>query len=630
MPKPIQAEYQERLDRLTGILADIVDHADQQSLVRCPYKNVSDECTAAFGCQNQRKSTGNGSKTLICTANDKLDYRTAWESDPNAVIEAKNRMGTERQSGDRTQSVNNFGKTLFDLADDLARQVPTSCGRSGICHECIVEVTRGQEAMSTRTDSESFLQGNYRLACQAVVEQENNDVEFSLLRREPKILTGGYENKIDVDAMVCREGNQVLYDGKKIDRYRGHMYGLAIDLGTTTIVMDLVDLETGETIQLSSFENPQRFGGSDVMNRISYDGQNKDELWKAVVNTINFEIESLAASLHFSSMEIYEVVVVGNSTMRDILFRLDVQGIGQKPYKSLTEHELLAGKRSSTALNSSGRRLGIRVNRSARVYSPPLIASHVGADITAGLGLMDFANTDETVMVVAGGTNTEVVISHAGRMLTASCPAGPAFEGGLIKFGMPGYEGAIDSIRISDEGFDYTTIGGKAPQGLCGSGLIDLLAELRRHERMTEKGVFADKRQFEFKLFPDHHITFSREDASNLAQAKAANYCGQLILMRHLGLTASDIDKLYLAGGFANYVDVQNAIEIGFLPPVPEERIEKIGNSAARGAREILLSRNKRKAAEDLVRDIEHVELETTPDFFELFVDGCQFKPMTF
>jgi uncharacterized 2Fe-2S/4Fe-4S cluster protein (DUF4445 family) len=628
MSKPSQADYQERRDRLTGILSDIVDQADRQSLVRCPYKNKSDECTAAFACQNQRKSKTNGSKVLLCAADDKLDYRSAWESDPNAVIEAKNRLGNERQSAGQTSSPDNFGKTLFDLADELARQVPTSCGRGGICHECIVEVTQGETALSAKTEAESFLLGNYRLACQAVIEQANTDVEFSLLRREPKILTGGYENPVELDAMVCRKGDQVLYDGKKIDRYRGHLYGLAIDLGTTTIVMDLIDLESGETIQLSSFENPQRFGGSDIMNRISYDGQHKDELWKAVVNTINFEIESMAATLQFSTSEIYEIVVVGNSTMRDILFRLDVQGIGQKPYKSITEHELIKGERETTSLNASSRRLGIKINRSARVYSPPLVASHVGADITAGLGLMDFANTDETVMLVDVGTNTEVVISHAGRMLTASCPAGPAFEGGLIKFGMPGYDGAIDSIRISGEGYDYTTIGEKAPQGLCGSGLIDLLAELRRHDRMTKKGVFADKRQFEFKLFPDHHITFSREDASNLAQAKAANYCGQLILMRHMGLAPSDIDKLYLAGGFANFVDVQNAIEIGFLPPVPEDRIEKIGNSAARGAREILLSRKKREAAEELVKDIEHIELETTPDFFELFVDGCQFKPM--
>jgi uncharacterized 2Fe-2S/4Fe-4S cluster protein (DUF4445 family) len=626
--KPNQAEYQKRLDRLTGIFSDIVIQADQQSLERCPYKNMRDECTAMFGCRNQRKKLSKGAKVLLCVGDGKLDYRTAWETDPEAVNDVKKQLQAGSQATDSHQDSHVPGKTLFDYADQLDRQVPTSCGRSGLCHECIVEVHRGAEALSPRTEAESFLQGDYRLACQAVIEESRADIDFSLLRRVPKILDRGRHRKVRLDAMVTRQGDAVLYDGKRIDRYRGHLYGLAIDLGTTTVVIDLVDLESGDTIQLSAFENPQRFGGSDVMNRISYDGQNKDELWKAVVNTINHEIEYMAEQLGFSRKEIYEIVLVGNSTMRDICFRLDVQGIGQKPYKSLTEHEMLQGKRDTTTLNSSSRRLGLKVNPGARVYSPPLVASHVGADISSGLGAIDFAANDETVMLVDVGTNTEVVIRHQGRMLTASCPAGPAFEGGLIKYGMPGYDGAIDSIQISGDGFDYTTIGNAEPKGLCGSGLIDLLAELRRHEQMTEKGVFADKRQFELMLVPERGITFSRQDASNLAQAKAANYCGQFIVMRHLGLNPADIDRLYLAGGFANFIDIGNAIDIGFLPGVPEARIEKIGNAAAQGAREILLSREKRRAAEEIVRNIEHIELETTPDFFEIFVEGCQFKPM--
>ncbi len=171
-------------------------------------------------------------------------------------------------------------------------------------------------------------------------------------------------------------------------------------------------------------------------------------------------------------------------------------------------------------------------------------------------------------------------------------------------------------------------IGGGVAEGFCGSGLIDLLAELRRHDLMTPKGVFVDKKQFEMTIVPEKNITFSREDASNLAQAKAANYCGQLILMQQFGVTPEQIDRLYLSGGFANYVDINNAIEIGFLAPVPIERIEKVGNAAIQGAREVLLSRKKRADIEALVKRIEHIELETQPDFFDAFVEGCQFKPM--
>ncbi|MDP6701892.1 MAG: ASKHA domain-containing protein, partial [Candidatus Latescibacteria bacterium] len=225
------------------------------------------------------------------------------------------------------------------------------------------------------------------------------------------------------------------------------------------------------------------------------------------------------------------------------------------------------------------------------------------------------------------GTNTEVVIAHEGRLVAASCPAGPAFEGGGITYGMPGYRGAIESIRWQNDSWRYSTIGDLAPAGLCGSGLIELLAELRRHDMMTPKGVFADK-QRQLDLVPEASITFSRLDASNLAQAKAANYCGQYIVLRALGLHPEQVQTLHLAGGFANYVDVDAAIEIGFLAPVPRQRIAKVGNAAAQGAREVLLSRTARAHIEDLVRKIDHIELETTPDFFELFVEGCQFKPM--
>jgi uncharacterized 2Fe-2S/4Fe-4S cluster protein (DUF4445 family) len=520
------------------------------------------------------------------------------------------------------------GKTVFDYADELRVQVPTSCGRTGICHECVVEIQEGMEALSPRGAAESFLRDNYRLACQAWVENPKVDVRFALLRRCPKILTESRGKLLELDPPVTREGEKVLCDGEPIDRFRGHLYGLAVDLGTTTIVVELVNLETGESVYVSSFENPQRFGGSDVMRRISYDGGPfRGELQKAVINALNQGIREMTRQLNFTRQEIYEIVIAGNSTMRDLFFGLDVQSIGQRPYKSIVEHEYLEGKRASTTLLEEARRLGIQASPKARVYGLPLVASHVGADAAADLLAIDMESQREVVMLVDVGTNTEVVVGHAGKMLSASCPAGPAFEGGLVKYGMPGYDGAIESIRLIDGSFTYETIGGVKPQGICGSGLIDLLAELRRSGRMTPKGVFANK-LYEIPIVPEQGITLSREDASNLAQAKAANYCGQFIVLRQFGVNPGDITRLYLAGGFANYVNVRNAIEIGFLAPVPEDRIVKIGNASVQGAKEVLLSKRKRQSLENLVKRIEHVELETTGDFFEVFVEGCQFKPM--
>lgn len=527
-----------------------------------------------------------------------------------------------------------LGKTIFDFADDLAVEVPTSCGRNGKCHECVVEIISGMEALNAASEPESFLRGNYRLACQAVVERTDTEIHFAPLRRQPRILTLG-QNKthLDLDPMVTRRGLDVLYDGKVIDQYRGYLYGLAVDLGTTTVVIDLVDLETGDSLDRLSFENPQRFGGSDVMHRISYDGgPHRGELQKAIVTAINRSIRNLSRARKFPRRAIYEIIVAGNSSMRDLLFGLDIQSIGQKPYKSSIEHEYLEGKRLSTELVENAWELGLRAHRETRLYGLPLIGSHVGADAAACLTAIDMASVEgEVVMMVDVGTNTEVVIGNAKRMVAASCPAGPAFEGGLVTYGMPAYDGAIESLKFCPESgdFDYVTVGGVPPEGLCGSGLVDLIAELRRHDRMTPKGVFQpDKRQNEITVVPENGITFSRADGSALAQATAANYCGQFIAMQNFGIDPESISKLYLAGGFANYVDVKNAIEIGFLAPVSVERIVKVGNAAIDGARELLLSRRQRKRLRALVKNIEHIELESTSDFFDIFVEGCQFTPM--
>ena len=521
------------------------------------------------------------------------------------------------------------GRTVFDYADELAVQVPTSCGRSGVCHECIVEIKRGLEALSPRSEAEDFLRENFRLACQATIQNPDIDVEFALLRRRPKILTRAAPTAaVELDPLVTRAGDKVLYDGAVIDDYRGHLYGLAIDLGTTTIVIELVDLETGAVACLASLENPQRFGGSDIMHRISYDSsQYQGELHKSVIREVNYELKEMYRVLGISRHQIYETVLVGNSTMRELFFNLDVQSIGQRPYKSLVEQEYLAGKRQTTALIELAHRLGLLTHPKARIFGAPLVASHVGADVVADLVAIDIASQRDPVMLVDVGTNTEVVVGHAGRLLAASCPAGPAFEGGLIKYGMTAGDGAIEALQLNGGAWKYRAIGEVPPTGICGSGLIDLLAELRRHGRMTPKGVFADK-QRELPIVPEHGITFSRLDASNLAQAKGANYCGQFIVLRQFGVCPADISRLYLAGAFANYINVRNAIEIGFLAPVPEDRIVKVGNASMAGARQMLLSRRKRRAIEELVKGIEHIELEMTPDFFDVFVEACQFKPM--
>ena len=525
--------------------------------------------------------------------------------------------------------------SLFDFADSLSIRVPTSCGRTGECHECIVEVRRGASALTPLTESENFLRGNYRLACQALVADPSADIEFSVLRRQPRILTSGTRRDVELNPAYVRgdDGENVVFNGPEgpvtVDTFRQAIYGIAADLGTTTVVLNLVDLESGETVYTASFENPQRFGGSDIMNRISYDGgPDAGELQAVMVSSINFEIGEMVRALKIRRRQIYEIVAVGNTTMREIFFGIDVQSIGTRPYKSSVEDEFRASKRPTTALSATAARLGLRIHPKATVYGGPLIASHLGADVAADLLALGMEDRTDPVILVDVGTNTEVVVGYNGKLLAASCPAGPAFEGGEVTYGMPGYDGAIEKVAINDRGLaESTVIGDVEPIGICGSGLIDLLAELRRTGMMDELGKFDDG-SGEYEFSESNNLTLSRADISALAQAKAANYCGQAIVLREYGLPIDEFEKLYLAGGFANYVDASNAIDIGFIANMPLDRVEKIGNAALEGATIMLLSTPKREEIEKLTATIEHVELETAPDFFDFFVEGCLFKPM--
>ena len=520
------------------------------------------------------------------------------------------------------------GKTIFDYADTLKVRVPTSCGRSGECHECIVEVRRGMDALSPPTAAEEFLRDNYRLACQATVVDADADVEFAVLRRQPRILTDSIRRSVEPGPLTVRRGDDVYFRDERIDSYRGQIYGLAIDLGTTTVVLNLVDLETGQVLNTASFENPQTFGGSDIMNRISYDGGPfRGELQQVMLSAINFEIGEMSRQLGFHRRSIYEVVAVGNSTMRDIFFGIDVQPIGQKPYKSRIEEELERGERETTSLAVKASDLGLRLFPKANVYGGPLVGSHLGADVAADLLAVGMDEEEDVVMLVDVGTNTEIVVGNRHKMMAASCPAGPAFEGGKITYGMPGYDGAVEAIEIVDGAVEYRTIGNLEPQGICGSGLVDLLAELRRTGKMNELGVFADGAN-EFYFVKDKNMSLSRPEISALAQAKSANYCGQWIVLRRYGVPLEGIARLYLAGGFANYVNVKNAVNIGFIANMPVQKVVKVGNAALEGATLMLISAEMRRRVEEMVRRIEHVELETTPDFFEIFVDGCMFNPM--
>ncbi len=525
------------------------------------------------------------------------------------------------------------GLSLFDQAESLGIDVPTSCRKQGKCKECMVEIVEGMDFLSPLAEPERHLKGNFRLSCQTYVTGETGHVRCHTMRRGHMRIESGAEGMpatglpFELDPAVTCDGDRILIDGVEVDRSTGPIHGIAMDLGTTTVVLRLIDLETGRLIADTSFENPQRFGGSEVMSRISYD---TDHPGRLLMRTLAGYLSHAIEKFPVDPKSIYEMVVVGNSTMRDLFFWQSVYSIGQSPYQSITEIEMAEGKRHTTSLTQTGQHSLLPIHPKARVYGAPIISGHVGADAAAGMLAADLANETRKVAIMDIGTNTELIVGNKDRILAASCPAGPAFEGGAIACGMPALDGAIEEVRINDDGeFTLGVIGEVTPEGICGSGLIDALSELLRTGRMNERGRFEDDlHRIDLYNGEEQSVYLLESDVNELAQAKGANVAGLHAVFSTYGVDFEEIDVFYLAGGFGRHINVDAAKRIGLVPNLPAEKIVRAGNTAIEGATIALLSKKKRQELEEMVKRVEHCRLETHPNFFEFFVEGCQFKPV--
>jgi len=529
------------------------------------------------------------------------------------------------------------GLSLFDQAEALGIDVPTSCRKQGKCRECMVEVVEGMNLLSPMTEPERHLKGKFRLSCQTTVTAEAGHVRCHTMRRgQMRIERHAFglpvsDRAFVPDPAVTRDGDRILIDGVEVERSTGPIHGLAMDLGTTTIVLRLLDLETGELIADTSFENPQRFAGSEVMSRIAYDTEHPGRL---LLRTLAGYLTHAIEKFPVDPRTIYEMVVVGNSTMRDLFFRQSVYSIGQTPYRSITEIEMAEGKRASTTLVQTGLRSLLPIHPRARVYGAPIVSGHVGADAAAAMLAVDLAHEERLVAIMDIGTNTELIVGNKDRILAASCPAGPAFEGGAIACGMPALEGAIEEVAIAEDGsFRLRVIGDGKPEGICGSGLVDALGELLRTGRMNAMGRFTDDTHRVTLYRPsgegeEGEIFVSESDVNELAQAKGANVAGLHVVFSTYGIDFEDIDVFYLAGGFGRHLNVEASKRIGLVPHLDSAKFVQAGNTAIEGATIALLSRSRRQELESLVKRVEHCRLETHPSFFDFFVEGCQFKPV--
>jgi uncharacterized 2Fe-2S/4Fe-4S cluster protein (DUF4445 family) len=407
--------------------------------------------------------------------------------------------------------------------------------------------------------------------------------------------------------------------------------GYAVDIGTTKIAGYLVDLQTGQTLASGGVINPQVAYGEDVISRIKYTNeypQGAEILQKMLVQAINDLLTDLCQQIGTTPDQIVDSVMVGNTAMNHLLAGLPVHSLGTAPYTPA----------STQAMHFPAGKVGITIAKNAYVYMPPNIAGFVGGDHIAMLLATDAGHRGKTVVALDIGTNTEISLIHQGQHFACSCASGPAFEGAHIRNGLRAISGAIERVFIDKDGVKIQTINNIPAIGICGSGILDTVAEMRRENLIDSRGTFnkTDTRLniseglVEFVLVPaqksgnGQEIAINRKDVNEIQLAKAAIRSGIEVLMKHAHIEVDDVDLFLVAGAFGTYLDIKNILRIGMFPSIPFERFQQVGNAAGAGARELLLSNKKRVEAEQMVKLIEYLELTTVRDYQDIFMDAIR------
>ena len=411
-------------------------------------------------------------------------------------------------------------------------------------------------------------------------------------------------------------------------------FGLAVDIGTTTLVAHLVDLTTGETIDADARYNSQMQYGEEVTRRIRHAEENgPKDLQEAVVEDINELIYSLSTREGLEPDEISSVVCSGNTTMMHLLYGFDASSIRKKPYvPNATEPPPVRASE-----------LGVEINPRGLLYFLPAMGGWVGGDVTAGVLVTGINRSDQLTMLADIGTNGEILIGNENWMISAAASAGPAFEGTGIGSGMKAGEGAIDKVEIADGKLIYSVIGNGSPKGICGSGLIDLVASLveggyanRSGKLKPESSGRVRKENGEAKIVLEENsrngnggeISIYQSEIKNLINAKAAIYSGARALMQSLDLELENLDRLLIAGGFGSYLDREKAKVLGLIPDLPADKIKFVGNTSIKGAKAALLSREAYEESREISESVTYYDLMEYPNYFEEF-QAAKFLPHT-
>jgi len=413
------------------------------------------------------------------------------------------------------------------------------------------------------------------------------------------------------------------------------IFGLALDIGTTKLAIYLLDMIRGEVLAVDSAMNPQIPYGEDIISRINYvsspdKAQNSPELQQILVKQINELIDSLCEKSAVSVEEIYEMTAVGNTAMHHIFLNLNPKYLALAPYVPVIRG----------GINLKPKQMGIKINPTGNLYCLPVIAGYNGSDNVAVLLATEMYKRSELCLALDIGTNTEVALGNKEQLLVCSCASGPAFEGASIKFGMRAASGAIEHIQIDPSTLkcSYITIDSLPPRGICGSAIVDVIAELLkagiidvsgRMDKSIKSLYFREGSDgYEFILAPANEtangmdIVITQKDIRQILLAKAAMHTGTKLLMDELGITEKDIDTVFIAGAFGNYIDVANARFIGMYPEIDLSKVTLVGNAAGTGARMTLLSKKMRILAETISQQTKYVELAIKKNFQSIYLNS--------
>jgi uncharacterized 2Fe-2S/4Fe-4S cluster protein (DUF4445 family) len=582
-------------------------------------------------------------------------------------------------------------QSLLDCARQLGVDLVNLCGGAGTCGRCRVQIVAGRVSELMPKERELFtaaeLTEGYRLAClttplsdckvrvppESLTAPQRTQVEGLEVTVEPEPPVRVYpvhisppslkdhDLRADVERLTeaLAEQHQVgdcvmdigalrdlspqLRDaGWRVNvAVRGReivtvgsvsspLLGLAVDLGTTKIAGYLVDLASGRTLASQGAMNPQIAYGEDLIARMVHAQAGPSgaaQLQEMVAKALNQMAADMCAEVDADPADIVEAVVVGNTAMHHLFLRLPVEQLARAPYVPAVE----------AALDVKARDVGLNIAPGAYVHLLPNIAGYVGADHVAMLLATQVAQAEGVVLALDIGTNTEVCLANHGAMTSVSCASGPAFEGAHIKHGMRAAKGAIERVRLVDGQIEYQTIGGAPPVGLCGSGILDGLAELYRAGILDANGKLREHPRVransgdgvrEFVLVGEEErggqaaITITQKDVRELQLAKGAMRAGVQILLEAQGLAEQEIDHVIIAGAFGTYIDVSSAVSIGMLPALPVERFRQVGNAAGMGAKLALISHSKRIEAQGIARRVGYIELATAPRFMRIFAQA--------